>query len=112
MNLVIDSYKEFIIGQNIKELLNEVSILKKSIINKFGQNKVGKILINAKNPIYNMTLIECQKKDDFILSTYKNIKEKTMGNLMAHGSEEKEMIEDILHFFLENGQNMEENHGR
>ncbi len=112
MNLVIDSYKEFIIGQNIKELLNEVSILKKNIINKFGQNKVGKILINAKNPIYNMTLIECQKKDDFILSTYKNIKEKTMENLMAHGSEEKEMIEDILHFFLENGQNMEENHGR
>lgn len=112
INLVIDSYKEFFNGKNIKELLVEVEILKKKIIKKFGENKVGKILINAKNPIYNMALIECQSRKKFILSTYKNIKENLMENMLSHGTEEKETIEEILSFFLENGQNLEEYDGR
>lgn len=112
INLVIDSYKEFFNGKNIKELLVEVEILKKKIIKKFSENKVGKILINAKNPIYNMALIECQSRKKFILSTYKNIKENLMENMLSHGTEEKETIEEILSFFLENGQNLEEYDGR
>lgn len=112
MNMVVDSYKEFYIGNNVKELMIEADVLKQKVIRKFGINKIGKILINSKNPIYNMTLIECQNKTNFVISTYKKIKEDIIGNLLSRGEEEKETIEEILSFFLENGQNMEENHGR
>ena len=112
INPVVDSYREFSTGKNIKELLFEVSYLQKKIMNKFENAESGKVMINSKNPIYNMALIECQNQKSFVISTYKNIKEKIIGNLMARGNEEKETLEDILSFFLENGQNMEENHGR
>lgn len=112
MNLVVDSYKEFFSGSNIKELLFEVYILKKKLIKKFNKDKIGKILINSKNPIYNMTLIECENRKNFIISTYKQVKESIMVNLLARGQEEKEIIEEILSFFLENEQKMEESHGR
>lgn len=112
INPVVDSYREFSTGKNIKELLFEVSYLQKKIMNKFENAEIGKVMINSKNPIYNMALIECQNQKSFVISTYKNIKEKIIGNLMARGNEEKETLEDILSFFLENGQNMEENHGR
>ncbi len=112
MNMVVDSYKEFYLGNNVKELMIETDVLKQKVIRKFGISKIGKILINSKNPIYNMTLIECQNKTNFVISTYKKIKEDIIGNLLSRGEEEKETIEEILSFFLENGQNMEENHGR
>lgn len=112
MNLVIDSYKEFFTGRNIKELLFEVSMLKGKIEKKYTKEKIGKILINSKNPIYNMALIECENKNNFVISTYKNLKEKIIQNVLARGEEEKETLEEILSFFLENGQNMEDNHGR
>ena len=112
MNLVVDSYKEFFTARNIKELLFEVSMLKQKIEKKYSREKIGKILINAKNPIYNMALIECENKSDFVISTYKTLKEQIIGNLLARGEEEKETLEEILSFFLENGQNMEEGYGR
>lgn len=112
MNLVVDSYKEFFSGRNIKELLVEVEMLKRKLIKKFNKDKIGKVLINSKNPIYNMALIECQSRSNFVLSTYKDIKENLMRNMLSRGAEEKETIEEILSFFLENGQNVEENHGR
>ena len=112
VNLVVDSYKEFFSGRNIKELLVEVEMLKRKLIKKFNKDKIGKVLINSKNPIYNMALIECQSRSNFVLSTYKDIKENLMRNMLSRGSEEKETIEEILSFFLENGQNVEENHGR
>ena len=114
----IEEAKEFleecmaVYCKNIKELLFEVSYLQKKIMNKFENAESGKVMINSKNPIYNMALIECQNQKSFVISTYKNIKEKIIGNLMARGNEEKETLEDILSFFLEKGQNMEENHGR
>lgn len=112
VNLVIDSYKEFFSGRNIKELLFEVYILKRKLIKKFEDSKIGQVLINSKNPIYNMVLIECERKSNFLISTYKQIKETVMANLLSRGEEEKEIIEEILSFFLEDGQNVEENHGR
>ncbi|WP_294401907.1 dynamin family protein [uncultured Clostridium sp.] len=112
INPVIDSYKEFSTGKNIKELLFEVFHLQRKIMNKFEKAECGKVIINSKNPVYNMALIECQNQQSFVISTYKNIKEKIIGNLMARGKEEKEMLEEILSFFLENGKNMEDNHGR
>lgn len=112
VNLVVDSYKEFFSGRNIKELLVEVEMLKRKLIKKFNKDKIGKVLINSKNPIYNMALIECQSRSNFVLSTYKDIKENLMRNMLSRGAEEKETIEEILSFFLENGQNVEENHGR
>ncbi|MGN0144692.1 MAG: dynamin family protein [Clostridium sp.] len=112
MNLVVDSYKEFFSARNIKELLFEVYILKRKLIKKFNDDKIGRVLINAKNPIYNMVLIECENKSNFIISTYKQVKEIVMTNLLSRGEEEKEIIEEILSFFLENGQKVEDNHGR
>lgn len=112
INPVVDSYREFFTGKNIMELLFEVYHLQRKIMNKFEKAESGKILINSKNPIYNMTLIECQNQKSFVISTYRKIKEKIIGNLMARGNEEKDTLEKILSFFLENGQNMEDNHGR
>lgn len=112
INPVIDSYKEFSTEKNIKELLFEVFHLQRKIMSKFEKAECGKVIINSKNPVYNMALIECQNQQSFVISTYKNIKEKIIGNLMARGNEEKETLEEILSFFLENGKNMEDNHGR
>lgn len=108
INLVIDSWKVFINANNIKELLLEVDSLKNSIISKFNSSKYGYILINCKNPIYNMALIEGQEKDKFIISDYRDIKEILFGNLLSRGEEEKETLEEILSYFL----NKEYNYGK
>lgn len=100
INLVIDSCKAFINANNIKELLIEVRSLKNNIINKFNVAKDGYVLINSKNPIYNMALIEGQEKDNFIISDYKVIKERLFENPLSRGEEEKETLEEILSYFL------------
>ncbi len=100
VNLVIDSCKVFINANNIHELLVEVNNLKDSIVNKFNEVKYGYVLINSKNPIYNMALIESQEKDKFIISDYRDIKEKVFGNPLSRGTEEKETLEEILSYFL------------
>lgn len=99
-NLVIDSYKEFINANNIKELLLSVNNLKNKISIKFPNIIKGWTLINSKNPIYNMALIEGNKNDDFIISDYKNIKEQLFANPLSRGKEEKETLEEILSYFL------------
>jgi len=100
INLVIDSCKVFVNANNVGELLVEVNNLKDSIMNKFNEVKYGYILINSKNPIYNMALIEGQEKDKFIISDYRDIKEKLFGNPLSRGTEEKETLEEILSYFL------------
>lgn len=100
-SLVIDSSLEFIHGNNMKELLTEVNSLKEEFIETCRGNNFGYILINSKNPIYNITLIECQEKKKFILSDYKDIKERVFRNMLSKGSEEKETIEDILTYYLD-----------
>ncbi|OOM70871.1 bacterial dynamin-like protein [Clostridium puniceum] len=100
INLVIDSCKVFVNANNVGELLVEVNNLKVSVTNKFDEVKYGYVLINSKNPIYNMALIESQEKDKFIISDYRDIKEKLFGNPLSRGSEEKETLEEILSYFL------------
>jgi GTPase Era involved in 16S rRNA processing len=102
INLVIDSYKVFINGDNVGELLAEVSKLKQTVKSKFEKVQYGYTLINSKNPIYNMALIECEKKDNFIISDYREVKEKLFENLLSRGAEEKETLEEILSYFLNN----------
>ena len=104
VNLVIDSYKVFINANNIEELLLEVNSLKNNIISKFNNIKDGYILINSKNPIYNMALIEGQEHDNFIISDYRDIKEILFGNSLSRGTEEKETLEEILSYFLNKAQ--------
>ena len=100
INLVIDSYKVFVNASNIRELLSEVNSLKNEIISKFNNNKNGYVLINSKNPIYNMALIESQEKEKFIISDYRDIKERLFENPLSRGAEEKETLEEILSYFL------------
>lgn len=100
VNLVVDSCKVFIDAKNIKELLLNVIDLKNDIMNKFNQVKYGYVLINSKNPIYNMALIEGQENDEFLISDYKYIKEKLFENPLSRGEEEKETLEEILSYFL------------
>ena len=100
INLVIDSCKEFINANNIKELLFEVSSLKNNIISKYNNTTDGYILINSKNPIYNMALIEGQENDNFIISDYRDIKEILFENPLSRGTEEKEALGEILSYFL------------
>ncbi|SFD17313.1 dynamin family protein [Clostridium uliginosum] len=100
LNLVVDSSKEFINANNIKELLLGVSSLEQKIIKKFNNAKQGYVLINSKNPIYNMALIEGQENDEFIISEYKDVKERLFENLLSRGAEQKETIEEILSYFL------------
>ena len=100
VNLVIDSYKVFINANNIKELLLEISSLKNNIISKFNNIKDGYILINSKNPIYNMALIEGQENDNFIISDYRDVKEILFENPLSRGAEEKETLDEILSYFL------------
>ena len=100
-NLVIDSSVEFIHGNNMKELLTEVNTLKKEIEQQYEGCIFGYMLINSKNPIYNITLIEAQERKKFIISDYKDIKERVFSNMLSKGNEEKETIEDILTFYLD-----------
>ena len=100
INLVIDSWKVFINANNIKELLSEVNSLKNNITNRFNNVKDGYALINSKNPIYNMALIEGQEKEKFIISDYRDIKERLFENPLSRGAEEKETLEAILSYFL------------
>lgn len=100
VNLVIDSCKVFINADNVGELLPEVSNLKENIKSKYEEVQYGYILINSKNPIYNMALIECEEKDEFLISDYKEIKEILFQNPLSRGTEEKEMLEEILSYFL------------
>lgn len=100
INLVVDSCREFVNANNIRELLQEVNILKEKIISKFKDTKNGYILINSKNPLYNMALIEGQEINEFLISDYKYIKEKLFENQLSRGKEEKETLEEILLYFL------------
>lgn len=100
-NLVIDSAIEFINGNSIKELLTEVDTFKKEFEDKYTEGNFGYILINSKNPIYNITLIEAQEKKKFIISDYKDIKERVFRNILSKGNEEKETIENILTYYLD-----------
>ena len=108
LNLVIDSWKVFVNANNIKELLVDVSSLKNNIENRFNNAKDGYVLINSKNPIYNMALIEGQENYDFIISDYRDIKEILFANPLCRGKEEKETLEEILSYFL----NKENNYGK
>jgi len=100
INLLIDSYKVFINANNVKELLLEVTSLKNNILSSFKSVKDGYALINSKNPIYNMALIEGQEKEKFIISDYRDIKERLFENPLSRGAEEKETLEAILSYFL------------
>lgn len=100
INLVTDSCKVFINADNVRELLAEVSMLKQTIKSKFEEVQYGYMLINSKNPIYNMALIECEEKDKFLISDYREIKEKLFENQLSRGAEEKETLEEILSYFL------------
>lgn len=100
-NLVIDSSIEFIHGNSMKELLTEVNALKRELVKEWTRGKFEYILINSKNPIYNITLIEAQEKSNFIISDYKDIKERVFRNILSKGNEEKETIEDILTYYLD-----------
>ena len=82
-NLVIDSSVEFIHGNSMKELLTEVNALKKELEEECAEGKFGYVLINSKNPIYNITLIEAQEKKKFIISDYKDIKERVFRNILS-----------------------------
>ncbi|WP_026888474.1 dynamin family protein [Clostridium beijerinckii] len=100
VNLVIDSCREFINANNIEELLIEVKSLKDKVISRFNSIRPEYILINSKNPIYNMALIELQEIHEFLISDYKVIKEKLIENPLSRGAEEQETIEKILSYFL------------
>lgn len=100
INMVIDSSKEFINANNIKELLISVNSLQCNIIKRFNDAKEGYILINSRNPIYNIALIEGQEDDYFIISKYKELKERLFENPLSRGLEEKETLEEILSYFL------------
>ena len=73
--------------------------MKNSIISKFNNSKDGYMLINSKNPIYNMALIEGQEKDKFIISDYRDIKENYL-EIPYREVREKETLEEILSYFL------------
>ena len=100
INLVIDSCKVFINAENVRELLTEVGNLKEIIRSKYNGDEYGYVLINSKNPIYNMALIESQEKKKFIISDYREIKEKLFEHPLSRGAEEKETLEEILSYFL------------
>lgn len=100
VNLVIDSCREFINANNIGELLLEVRSMKNNLKNRFCSIDIQYALINSRNPIYNIALIESQQKDNFIISDYKILKEKLFESPLSRGSEEKETLEAILSHFL------------
>ena len=101
INLVVDSSREFINADNIKELLVEVFNLKTHLRNKFISSKQGYILINSRNPIYNMALIEAQERETLILSEYLNLKENLFRNAFSRSTQERKVIEEILDYFLD-----------
>ncbi|AOR23463.1 dynamin family protein [Clostridium taeniosporum] len=100
INLVIDSSREFINANNIKEILIATNSLKKKILSIISNSKIGYILVNSKNPIYNIALIEGQENNGFLLSEYKDIKTKLFENILSRGNEEKQTLEEILSYFL------------
>lgn len=100
MHIVIDSSREFINADIIKELLGDVFELKKHIKKVYNIEKMGYILMNSRNPIYNVTLIECQNREKLILSSYKDIKERILDNMLSRGTEERKNIEEILLYFM------------
>ena len=101
INLVVDSSREFINADNIKELLMEVFNLKTQLKQKFINSRPGYMLINSRNPIYNMALIESQERETLILSEYLNLKEKLFRNTFARSIQERKVIEQILDYFLD-----------
>ncbi len=100
LNIVIDSSREFINADIIKELLHDIFELREKIKNNYDINNMGYVLISAKNPIYNMLLIECQNRKNMILSEYKELKERILENCLSRGTEERKIIEEILLFFM------------
>lgn len=100
LNLVIDSFREFINADNIKELLISIHDLEERILEKFINMNFGYTVINSRNPIYNMALIECQEQDKFIISQYRDLKERLFENPLSRGEEEKKVLEEILIYFL------------
>ncbi|NFN18838.1 dynamin family protein [Clostridium botulinum] len=100
INLVIDSSREFINANNIKEILIATYSFKKKLKNRIANSKIGYVLVNSKNPIYNLALIEGQENNGFLLSQYKDIKTKLFGNILSRGNEEKQTLEEILSYFL------------
>lgn len=105
LNLVIDSSKEFINAKIVSELLYDINKLKNSIMELYNGQNFGYILINSKNPIYNMALIEGQEKNNFIISDYKEIKERLLENPLSNGDEERDTLEEILNYFLNRREN-------
>lgn len=104
INFVIDSTKEFINAGIVKEVLYDINNLKNKILDLFSFKEEGYILINAKNPIYNLALIECQDCNNFIISLYKEVKRRLFENMLAHGLEEKQILEEILIYFLKDNE--------
>lgn len=100
-NMVIDSYKEFINADNINELLLEVEALKNNFLKKMHKVKEGYILINAKNPMYNIALIECQEQKKLILSSYRTLKLKLFKSSLLKGKNDQAVVEKILKHYAD-----------
>ncbi|QAA31320.1 dynamin family protein [Clostridium manihotivorum] len=101
VNMVIDSYKEFINADNISELLLEVEVLKNKFLKKMYKVKEGYILINSKNPMYNIALIECQEQKKLILSSYRTLKLKLFKSSLLRGKNDQAVVEKILKHYAD-----------
>lgn len=100
-NMVIDSYKEFINADNINELLLEVEALKNNFLKKMHKVKEGYILINAKNPMYNIALIECQEQKKLILSSYRTLKLRLFRSSLLRWKNDQAVVEKILKYYTD-----------
>lgn len=100
-NMVIDSYKEFTNADNISELLLEVEVLKNKFLKKMYKVKEGYILINSKNPMYNIALIECQEQKKLILSSYRTLKLKLFKSSLLRGKNDQAVVEKILKHYAD-----------
>lgn len=100
-NMVIDSYKEFINADNINELLLEVEALKNNFLKKMYKINEGYILINAKNPMYNIALIECQEQKKLILSSYRNLKLQLFKSSLLKSEKDKVVVDKILRHYTD-----------
>ncbi|NRZ43852.1 hypothetical protein DFR89_003566 [Clostridium beijerinckii] len=63
--------------------------------------KEGYILINAKNPMYNIALIECQEKKKLILSAYKNFKLQLFKSSLLKSEKDKVVVDKILRHYTD-----------